>query len=233
MTPAATAPPPATAGWAGLPPAWQLCWREAMAAWQQGGAPISAAVLGDEGQVLALGRNHIDDGAGSGAVRRHALAHAEVNALLAFDSDRVDGHQTLYALLEPCPACLGMFYMSGIRRLAVAARDPWAGSTNLLGATSYLALKPIRLQWAGLPVLAAAVSVMQVLWRKQVYPIDHGTDRLIEGWQAAQPEPTQLALRLWRDGWTAGRKTSAGDQAAALYDELAVLCLPLLDKDLA
>ena len=204
-----------------------------MAAWQHGGAPISAAVLGDEGQVLALGRNHIDDGAGGGLVRRHALAHAEVNALLTFDSDSVDGRQTLYALLEPCPACMGMFYMSGIRRLAVAARDPWAGSTNLLGTTPYLALKPIRLQWAGLPVLAAAVSVMQTLWRKQVHPQPSATDPLIDRWQAAQPGPTQLGLQLWRSGWATGRQATAGDQAAALYDELAVLCAPLRHEDLS
>jgi hypothetical protein len=125
-----------------------------------------------------------------------------------------------------------MFYMSGLRRLAVAARDPWAGSTNLLGATPYLALKPIRLQWAGLPVVAAAVAVMHTVHRRQLYP-QAGHDRLIDCWQAAQPGPTQLGLRLWRDGWAAERQATAGDQAAALYDELAVLCSPLLDKDIA
>jgi tRNA(Arg) A34 adenosine deaminase TadA len=232
VRPTAAVPTPASTGWAGLPPAWQLCWREAMAAWQHGAAPISAAVLGDEGQVLALGRNHLDDATGSGSVRHHALAHAEVNALLAFDSDLVDGHQTLYALLEPCPACLGMFYMSGIRRLAVAARDPWAGSTNLLGTTPCLALKPIRLQSADLPVLAAAVSVMHTVWRKRLYPRASG-DPVIDRWLTAQPGPTQLGLQLWRDGWAAERQATAGDQAAALYDELAVLCSPLLDKDMA
>jgi hypothetical protein len=39
---------------------------------------------------------------------------------------------------------MGMFYMSGVRTLYFAARDPWAGSVNLLGTTPYLSRKPIK-----------------------------------------------------------------------------------------
>ena len=39
---------------------------------------------------------------------------------------------------------MGTFYMSGVRTLHYAARDPFAGSVNLLGTTWYLSRKPIK-----------------------------------------------------------------------------------------
>ena len=40
--------------------------------------------------------------------------------------------------------CLGALYMSSVHHLVYAARDPWAGSANLLGTTPYLSRKPIH-----------------------------------------------------------------------------------------
>jgi tRNA(Arg) A34 adenosine deaminase TadA len=130
--------------WNNLSPQWQACLEEAWAAYCAGCVPIGAVVTNADGHILARGRNHILDD-GDAPVSRHELAHAELNALLAFDYGEEDPHTwALYTTLEPCPLCLGAFYMSGLRQLHYAARDPYAGSVNLLGTTPYLSRKPIR-----------------------------------------------------------------------------------------
>ena len=40
--------------------------------------------------------------------------------------------------------CMGAIYMSGVRTLNFAARDPFAGSINMLGTTWYLERKSIK-----------------------------------------------------------------------------------------
>jgi hypothetical protein len=66
-------------------------------------------------------------------------------ALQALDYAAVDQNTCiLYTTTEPCPMCMGMLYMSGLRTLHYAARDPWAGSINMLGTTWYLSRKPIK-----------------------------------------------------------------------------------------
>ena len=73
------------------------------------------------------------------------MAHAEVEALQKLDFDAIDPHScALYTTTEPCPMCMGTFYMSGIRTLHYASREPYSGSTNLLGTTWYLSRKPIK-----------------------------------------------------------------------------------------
>ena len=104
--------------------------------------PIGAVITDASGQILARGRNHSRDG-GPAPVHSHTLAHAEVNALLALNSDHADPHTCiLYTSCEPCPLCFGAFYMSGLRELRYASRDPFGDSVNLLGATPYLKRKP-------------------------------------------------------------------------------------------
>lgn len=78
-------------------------------------------------------------------MRGAELAHAEVEALFHIDFDAIDPHScALYTTTEPCPMCMGAFYMSGLRTLHYGSREPYSGSTNLLGTTWYLSLKPIK-----------------------------------------------------------------------------------------
>lgn len=131
--------------WSDLSFAWQVCLEEAWAAYCVGSLPIGAALLDEQGRLLLRERNHIADPAPFGRVGNSQLAHAELNVLLQLNRAEIVPHScTLYSILEPCPLCMGAFYMSGVRALVYAARDPYAGSTNLLGKTEYLSRKPIR-----------------------------------------------------------------------------------------
>jgi len=131
--------------WTSLSPAWQAALEQAWEAGRAGSIPIGAVITTAAGEVIARGRNHIFDPAPSGRIGLCSLAHAEINALLDFNAKIHNPHTViLHTSMEPCPQCLGSIYMAGIRTVRYAARDPYAGSTNLLGATPYLSRKPVR-----------------------------------------------------------------------------------------
>jgi tRNA(Arg) A34 adenosine deaminase TadA len=156
--------------WDVLEAPWQACIEEAWAAALAGCIPIGAVVTDEQGRIVTRGRNRIGEQPNAaGLVQGTTLAHAELNALVALRRDGEDVHgYTLWTTTEPCPLCLGAWYMSGVRSLAFMSRDPYAGSANLLGTTPYLKRKPMRVQ-GPLPgvweYLIAALSVEFVLNR--------------------------------------------------------------------
>ena len=131
--------------WSDLLKPWQVCLELAWEAYCDDCYPIGAVVTDADGNVLARGRNRIYENARHGRLPGNEIAHAEVEAMQALDHATVDQHTCiLYTTTEPCPMCMGMFYMSGLRTLHYAARDPFAGSVNMLGTTWYLNRKPIK-----------------------------------------------------------------------------------------
>ncbi|MBI4770865.1 MAG: nucleoside deaminase [Chloroflexi bacterium] len=184
--------------WSSLPLPWQLCLEEAWAAYCAGCVPIGAVVAGPDGSILSRGRNHIYDD--EGLIHRHELAHAELNALLKFDRNGANAHQcALYTSMEPCPLCMGAFYMSGIRRLHYAARDPLAGSVNLLGTTRYLSRKPIRAFGPEDPDLEdlSIALVAEFIYHEGG---EERADALLDIWAAVLPRGVALGRHLWRSG---------------------------------
>jgi tRNA(adenine34) deaminase len=132
--------------WSDLSLPFQACLQLAWEAYCDDCIPIGAVVTRPEGNILTRGRNRIFEKVKPGGHKNGAaLAHAEVEALRLLDLDAVDPHSCiLYTTTEPCPMCMGTLYMSGVRTLQYLARDPFAGSTNMLGTTWYLNRKPIK-----------------------------------------------------------------------------------------
>ncbi|MEZ0396429.1 MAG: nucleoside deaminase [Anaerolineales bacterium] len=184
--------------WSELLSPWQACLELAWEAYCNDCIPIGAVVTGPKGEILTRGRNRIFEKVKSG--NGAALAHAEVEALRALDMDAVDPHTcTLYTTTEPCPMCMGTFYMSGVRRLAYAARDPYAGSVDLLGANWYMSRKPIKVSGPD-PLLERIVTA---LFAEQDACMHHG--QLPEGlfWKRyaeAIPDGVHLGLELAHAG---------------------------------
>lgn len=89
----------------------------------EGEVPVGAVVVRD-GIVIAGGRNRRETG-------RHALAHAEIEAIdgacRSLGGWRLGGC-TLYVTLEPCPMCAGAIINSRIERVVYGTADPKAGS---------------------------------------------------------------------------------------------------------
>jgi tRNA(adenine34) deaminase len=175
--------------WTELALAWQACLEEAWEAYCQGSVPIGAVVANAEGGVVSRGRNRIRaHSAPGGQVCNSQLAHAELNALLGLDSNPPEIHSyAVYTSVEPCPLCMGAIYMSGVRQVYFASQDAYAGSTNLLGTTPYLARKPVRAFGpflGGLAEFTCALHVDFILRRQQTnraeppgsYPAPSGPD---------------------------------------------------------
>jgi tRNA(Arg) A34 adenosine deaminase TadA len=200
--------------WSELPLPWQECWEEGWASCRAGSMFIGAVVTDGEGRGVARGRNHLNDcDALPFQVRHNQLAHAELNALLWLSPKPADVHTYhIYSLLEPCPMCMGAIYMSGVRAVHYAARDPWAGSADILGKTLYLSRKPLKIFVPDQPELEQAVVAMGVsrdlLYQRPEFP------PYDEALRAAYPQAVALGRRLaaeqlplrWRaEGWDAGQ----------------------------
>ena len=93
----------------------------------EGEVPVGAVVEKD-GEIMGVGRNRREVG-------RHALAHAEIEAIDAacrkLGGWRLSGC-TLYVTLEPCPMCAGAIINARVDRVVYAAEDPKAGSCGSL-----------------------------------------------------------------------------------------------------
>jgi tRNA(adenine34) deaminase len=182
--------------WNNLSLPWQACLEETWAAGCAGTIPIGAVVADAEGNILSRGRNRIfDTSAPAGQVCSTELAHAELNALLALGVDQGDRKTwALYTSTEPCPLCLGAFYMSGIRTLHYASRDPWAGSVNLLNASPYLSRKPIRAIGPERTDLEGAIVALFVAWELLQYGDRSSVVR--DSLQETAPKGVSLGLKL-------------------------------------
>jgi tRNA(adenine34) deaminase len=165
--------------------------------------PIAAVITNADGAILARGRNRIRGKRTTPQDFRsgNMLAHAEVEALNRLDYDHIDRHTcVLYTSTEPCPMCLGTFYMSGLRTLHYASRDPYAGSVNLLGTTPYLSVKPIQIVEPTSPELEVIIMAFYV--EKELCDL-HGNGQghvVLEAWRRVVPQGVALGERLYQAG---------------------------------
>jgi tRNA(adenine34) deaminase len=185
--------------WDSLSIPWQAALEQAWEAHCAGDLPIGAVITGPQGEILARGRNRIfSNKAPRGQIAGDTLAHAELNALLALQADQPTRHGcTLYTTLEPCPLCLGALYISSVHRLVYAARDPWAGSANLLGTTPYLSHKPIHTSGPPDPRL----EVILIGWLVENDLVRYGEEVLqsnyLRRWREILPLGIELGITLY------------------------------------
>ena len=188
--------------WERLDPAWHACLELAWEAYCDDCYPIGAVVTDGSGKILTRGRNRIyENRTRHGRERGSELAHAEVEALRALDFPAIDPHIcSLYTTTEPCPMCMGTFYMSGLRSLHFASRDPYAGSVDLLGKTRYLSKKPIKIFGPADPALEIVIMAMAV---EQECSHDGGRliwDAVHQRWEEVIPQGVELGRSLGRSG---------------------------------
>ncbi|MEW6404099.1 MAG: nucleoside deaminase [Chloroflexota bacterium] len=199
--------------WETLNEPWQAALEMAWEAYRAGTIPIGAVVADFDGKVVARGRNRIHDtSAPHGQVWGHMLAHAEVNALFDLQLDQESRHSAvLYTTMEPCPLCMGAFYMSSVRTLHFAARDPWAGSTNLLGTTPYLSRKPIRVVPPFDPSLEIALIAMwvDIEIRRRVNPLP---GKFFLDWREMLPQAIDMGIEFSRSNELWERRESSAPQ---------------------
>jgi tRNA(adenine34) deaminase len=184
--------------------------------------PIAAIITDADGTILARGRNRIRGKRTNPRDFRpgNRLAHAEVEALKSLDYDRVDRHSCiLYTSTEPCPMCLGTFYMSGLRTLHYASRDPYAGSVNLLGTTPYLSYKPIHIVGPTSPELETFIMALYV--EKELCDLNGNSQGhvVLKAWKRTAPQGVALGKTLYQTG-ILRQMQAAGCSVQELIDAL-------------
>jgi tRNA(adenine34) deaminase len=209
--------------WSDLLKPWQVCLELAWEAYCDDCIPIGAVVTDSGGKIISRGRNRVFV---KNFPDRHSngqpLAHAEMEALRGVDYDAIDPHACiLYTTTEPCPMCMGTFYMSGLRTLHYAARDPFGGSVNMLGTTWYLSHKSIKVFGPDPAIESTIVS----LFVEQELGFHAG--KIPEGlfWEMygkAIPEGIGLGRCLYEQSMLKTMRKS-GMVARDLYDRLALI----------
>ncbi len=188
--------------WETLSFPWQAALEMAWEAYCAGTVPIGAVVADTNGNIVSRGRNRIREKvAPNGQVCNNELAHAELNALLSLKlSYEESRNSALYTTMEPCPLCMGALYMSDVKTVHFAARDPWAGSTNLLGTTPYLSRKPFKvfeLQNIVLEnCLVALLTEFELFNRGEEFL----SNRFFDVFRAVHPNAVEKGIALHRSG---------------------------------
>ncbi len=209
--------------WTDLSDPWRACVEEAWAAYCGGSVPVGAVVTDANGRILAQAHNTTFERDGRVSPEQISpLAHAEVNVLSALDHTGFDPHPCiLYTSTEPCPLCLGALYMSGVRELRYAGRDPYAGSVNLLGTTPYLSRKPIRIVHPESAVLETVVTALATEFALRV-GFRAEVPAWLEAWRAVLPVGVTLGHKVFASRWLVER-CDRGAPAAEVVDGLAEL----------
>jgi creatinine deaminase len=93
----------------------------------EGGVPIGAALLGDDGTVLGVGRNRrVQDGS--------AIRHGETDALE--NAGRLPAsvyrRSTMFTTLSPCDMCTGAILLYGIPRVVIGENRTFMGGEDHL-----------------------------------------------------------------------------------------------------
>jgi len=160
--------------WSQLNEPWRVALEQAIAAYlEQDSAPIGAAIINGQGEVIARGAN---------AFASSRLAHAELNALVALPSDTDRSSCEIYSTLEPCPMCAGAIRMSQLRGVHFAAHDPSAGSTDLLNANEFMREFPCTIHRPQNPDLEAVIVSLVLEFRVRT-----GHVRWLEHWRDYHP----------------------------------------------
>lgn len=117
--------------------------------------------------------------------------------------------------------CMGTLYMSGVRNLHYAARDPFAGSVNLLGSTWYLSRKPIKTYGpdALLEMIITGIFVEQDC---QAHAGSLPEGIFYQKMRNVLPEAVQFGVRLWQGGEMQQARREAVT-AGELFNRLALL----------
>lgn len=116
-------------------------------AWQAAGVastPIGAAILDEQGEIIALARN-ATRGAPTGGMPYAGsyVAHAEINAIGQIHVERRLDGCTLLTTLLPCVMCAGAAAMAHVGRVRYLAPDPVLPRIATLAEVSEI----VRTQW--------------------------------------------------------------------------------------
>lgn len=207
--------------WDNLPGYWKVCFEEAWDAYVHDSVPVGAALVDNHGNVIGKGRNMVNEKhAPNGFISWNKLAHAELNCLLqiSFHEHEHIRLYSLYTTTEPCPLCFGALVMSNVRNLKYAARDRYAGCTDIYSLNSYIRSKPIKILGHD-PALEVISIALNVEYAIRNWPF---ADKVIEAWSI----DCLPGVQIGREWYANGRLQTAkkrGENISVIINEAAAM----------
>lgn len=180
--------------WNELDAIWQkvfeLCWE----AFGEGNLPIAAIIADKDGKILSTGKNNINI---SEKFLNPKVDHAETECVQMLDVTKYPQVKDyiLYTSMEPCPMCMGTIVMGNIRKVRVAAGDPWAGSADLCFKSDYIASKNMDVQF----VEERWGTVSMILQVYAELKADRKVNSFLERLELTCPEAVSLGRVLFED----------------------------------
>ena len=204
--------------WRSIDPVWRTVIAEGWAAYAAGSHAIGAVITTEQGEIVVRGRNRGRDGEPTiGQVHGSRLAHAEINALLALPRDLDPAAMTIWTTTEPCPMCLGAIAIAKVQRVRFAARDPYAGSSDLAAANAFLRSRALDVHGPDRSDVERVLTVMEVEFALRA---GWATNAYLTAMRAVFPGPVDAALAYRASGWL-WALAGSGATAAEAVDAVA------------
>lgn len=136
--------------WKDLKKSWKVAFDLAWEAYRRNTIPIGAVIVDENENIIAKGRNRIFDKVSTHPLAGTSMAHAEMSAMMKLKREEHPNikNYLLYTTMEPCPMCFSTMVMMGIRNLNYAAKDGYAGATELSDKMEYIEKKNLRINKA-------------------------------------------------------------------------------------
>lgn len=189
----------------GLPAGAWAALEGAFEAWRAGGLPCGAALVAEDGSVLARGRNHAyDPPTGTDPLEANPLAHAELNVLARLPATHDAARQMLWSTQQPCSMCTAAIAFCGVGTTRYLAADPAFAATDDLRAGE---VEDPTVRW---PELAPWAILANALFLQPA--VDRGHRERLERNRRVEPETVDAALAI--------AALPAADPLDRLVDEL-------------
>ncbi|MBU3128693.1 nucleoside deaminase [Clostridium tagluense] len=186
--------------WSDLNIIWKECFSLAWKSFNNNTIPIGAVIVDLQGSIIARGRNRIYDKGSNHTLSGTDMAHAEMTAMSTLKKEEHPEIKsyTLYTTMEPCPMCFGTMVMMGIRNLKYAAKDGFAGATELNTKMDYIHDKSLNIGMEG-----SELEVFQIcLQASYEYLRNHNRiEKILNSWSSYCSDGVDLAKGLYEDGY--------------------------------
>ncbi|MBK1809267.1 nucleoside deaminase [Clostridium sp. YIM B02505] len=186
--------------WKDLNYAWQEAFSLAWESFKKNTIPIGAVIVDENEKIISRGRNRIFDTSSSNPLAGTGMAHAETTAMLTLKRDEHINIKkyTLYTTMEPCPMCFGAMVMVGIRNVKYAARDGYAGATELNDKTSYIKGKNMSISRENEELEAFQICLQSAYEYKSRHSI---AQAVLDSWSEYCSCGILLAKELYEEGY--------------------------------
>lgn len=204
--------------WKDLSEIWRETFRLAWESYRKNTIPIGAVIVDAKGEIVSRGRNRIFDVESLNPLAGTCMAHAEMTAMASLKQKEHPEIKSywLYSTMEPCPMCFGAMVMMNIRNLKFAARDGFAGATELRESFQYIKSKQMEIVKA-----EEELEIFQICLQT-AYEFKRKCDKvneLLDCWGSYCRIGVILGKQLYEEGFFESA-IAEGKDVSELYDEV-------------